>query len=69
MLHLNGRNLLPKLDDIDILINKTNPTCFCITVTWLNESVYDNEINIPNYAEIEIVMVVVSVYMLGKCCI
>jgi hypothetical protein len=48
-LHLNARSLLPKLEEIKILAMNTNAAVMGITETWLDSSVTDTEIGIPNY--------------------
>lgn len=42
--HLNVRSLLPKLDELRILARNTRAACICITETWLDESIFDSEI-------------------------
>ena len=48
-IHLNVRSLLPKLDELRILARETKPACFCITETWLDDTVSDSENQIENY--------------------
>ena len=47
--HLNIRSLLPKLDELRILARNTRAACICITETWLNNTVFDSEIQIAGY--------------------
>ena len=48
-IHLNVRSLLPKIDQICLIAKETNPACLIISETWLDNSVFDSEITIPNY--------------------
>ena len=50
-IHLNVRSLLPKLDELRILARETKLACFCITETWLDDTVSDSEIQLENYNE------------------
>ena len=47
--HMNIRNVLPKLDELRILARKTKDACVCITETWLDNTVFDSEIQIAGY--------------------
>lgn len=46
---MNVRSLLPKIDEIRIFVRDSNPSCILLTETWLDETVFDSEINIHNY--------------------
>ena len=50
--HLNVRSLLPKLDDIRILLKDGPFDIFTISETWLNASILDQELHIPGYSVI-----------------
>ena len=50
--HLNVRSLLPKLDDILILLKDRSFDIFAISETWLNASILDQELHIPGYSVI-----------------
>lgn len=41
--------MIPKLDEIRIIAQESKVACICITGTWLDNSVPDNEIHIENY--------------------
>ena len=47
--HLNIRSLLPKLDELRILARNIRAACICITETWLDNTVFDSEIQIAGY--------------------
>lgn len=47
--HLNIRSLLPKIDEVRMLARNTRAACICMTETWLDETVFDSEIQIDNY--------------------
>lgn len=48
--HLNIRSLLPKLDELRIIARNSRAACICITETWLDETVFDLEIQLENYS-------------------
>jgi hypothetical protein len=48
--HLNVRSLLPKIDEIRLLVCKSEVGVLCFTETWLDSSVCDSEIEIGNYS-------------------
>ena len=48
-IHLNVRSLIPKLDEIKLLLLKRNITVLALSETWLNDSVSDSEIDIHGY--------------------
>ena len=41
--------ILPKLDDLCLLCADSKPHVVCIVETWLEESVFDNELTVSNY--------------------
>ncbi len=47
--HLNIRSLRGKVDHLRILLNQNNIDVLCLTETWLNDSVCDNEVFIDGY--------------------
>ena len=49
ILHLNIRSLLSKIDELRYIAIKSKATIICITETWLDETVWDTEISIPEY--------------------
>ena len=49
ILHLNIRSLLSKIDELCYIAIKSKATIICITETWLDETVWDPEISIPEY--------------------
>ena len=49
VIHLNARSLLPHFDDIASLVSKYRPEILALSETWLDSSVTDSEINLPNY--------------------
>jgi hypothetical protein len=51
-IHLNTRSLLPNISEMRLLAVKTNAKIIAISETWLDETVTDNEINIPGYSVI-----------------
>ena len=49
IIHFNARSLLPKFDELCVLVESNQPDIICITETWLCTDVLDNEISIPGY--------------------
>ena len=49
-LHLNIRSLLPKLDEIRLIVKESNAAIFGLTETWLDNSVSDSEVAIEGYS-------------------
>lgn len=50
MMHVNCRSLLPKLEEISLLIKQTNVDVMCITETWLDEHISNDVINVDGYS-------------------
>ena len=46
---MNIRSLLSKIDELRYIAIKSKATIICITETWLDETVWDTEISIPEY--------------------
>ena len=49
IIHLNACSLLYHFDDIASLISKYCPEVLALSETWLDTSVIDSEINLPDY--------------------
>ena len=49
LLHFNVRSLLPKLDNLNLECIELNPHIVCISETWLDSTITDNELTIVNY--------------------
>ena len=49
IIHFNARSLLCHFDDIASLVSKYRPEVLALSETWLDTSVIDSEINLPNY--------------------
>ena len=49
VVHLNIQSLLSKLDELRCIAINSKATIICITETWLDESICDPEISIPEY--------------------
>ena len=47
--HLNVRSLLPKMEEIRILLSITKLDIFTVSETWLDSSVDDSEVQIAGY--------------------
>ena len=49
ILYYNARSLVPKLDELALLIETHNPDIVCIVETWLSDDILDNEISFPGF--------------------
>jgi len=47
--HLNVRSLLPKIEEIKLMVKKSNFGVFAVSETWLTDSVPDEFVNIDGY--------------------
>ena len=47
---LNVRSLLPKIDEINLLVNKHSFSILLLNETWLDSSVLNSECNIDGYS-------------------
>ena len=50
LVHLNARGLLQHIDELRLIFSKVFPPIIAITETWLDNSIEDSEIAIPNYS-------------------
>ena len=50
LVHLNARDLLQHIDELRLIFSKVFPPIIAITETWLDNSVKDSEMTIPNYS-------------------
>ena len=50
LVSLNIRSLLPKIDQLKLFAQSNNPTAVSISETWLDDSITQNEIQIPGYS-------------------
>ena len=48
-IHINARSLLYKIDELRIISSKTNAAVIGISETWLDDSIFDSELLLPNY--------------------
>lgn len=51
-LHFNAQSLFPKLPEIRLIAQQSNATAICITETWIDSTVSDEEIKIDQYSVI-----------------
>ena len=49
LVHLNIRNILPKLNEISLLVSNHHPDVLTLSETWLDESICDAEVSLPGY--------------------
>ena len=45
-LHVNTRSVLPKMDQLKVLVHSFNPDVLVITETWLRKSVLNTDVNL-----------------------
>lgn len=46
----NVMSLAPKIDEVGVFLSEHNLDVFCVTETWLKDSISDNVINVNNYS-------------------
>ena len=51
LVHLNARGLLQHIDELRLIFSKVFLPIIAITETWLENSIKDSEMAIPNYSE------------------
>ena len=49
ILYYNARSLIPKLDELRLECVNRQPDIVCIVETWLDDTVSDNELLLPDY--------------------
>lgn len=49
IMYLNARSIRNKMDELKIIVSEHKPDIIGVVETWLNDSVFDSEINIENY--------------------
>ena len=49
ILYFNARSLIPKFDELCLLVEIHQPDIVCIVETWLDHNISDNEIHIPGF--------------------
>ena len=47
--HLNGRSLLPKIDEVRNILSQYRYDIFAISESWLHDCIHDSEIGIQGY--------------------
>ena len=48
--HINTRNLYPKIEEIKLIVDKTGVDCISINESMLDHTIADSEISINNFA-------------------
>ena len=49
ILYFNARSILPKMDELRVMVAAQNPSIVCIVETWLCEVISDLEISLKNF--------------------
>ena len=49
IVHIHARNILNKLDHLNISVNEKEPDIILITESWCNDSISNGMLNIPGY--------------------
>ena len=57
ILYYNARSLVPKLDELALLIETHNPDIVCIVETWLSDDILDSEISFPGSMYIVLIVI------------
>ena len=47
--YFNARSILPKMDELKVVVAAQNPSIVCIVETWLCDAISDFEISIKNF--------------------
>ena len=47
--YCNGRSLLPKIDELKVLVTISKPDIITIVETWLDQDILDSEVSIQDY--------------------
>ena len=48
-MYFNARSLIPKLDELCLLVETHQPDIVCIVETWLDHNISDNGIHLPGF--------------------
>ena len=51
-LSTNAHSLLPKIEELSLLVAKVKPSLIFVTETWLNDSVPDSALSLPGYSSL-----------------
>lgn len=49
ILYFNARSIVPKHDELCVVVEANNPDIVCIVETWLNADILDSVIALPGY--------------------
>ena len=49
ILYFNGRSLLPKLDELRLIVEAERPDAICVNETWLSDEISNDELRLTNY--------------------
>ena len=49
ILYFNARSILPKMDELRVVVAAQNPSIVCIVETWLCEVISDLEISLKTF--------------------
>ena len=49
IMYFNARSLIPKFDELCLLVETHQPDTVCIIETWLDHNISDNEIHLPGF--------------------
>jgi len=49
VVYYNPRSLIPKMDELRIIVESQRPSVICVVETWLSEEVSDQEISLSEY--------------------
>lgn len=49
IVYYNARSLLPKLDELRVMVEDSHPDVVCVTESWLCCEISNDELALPNY--------------------
>ena len=49
ILYFNARSLLPKLDELCLIVEAKRPGAICVNETWLSDEISKDELSLTNY--------------------
>lgn len=47
ILYFNARSIVPKLDELCVVVETNNPDIVCIVETWLSSDILESEVALP----------------------
>ena len=54
VLYFNARSLLPKFDELVLVVHTHVPDVVCITEPWLCPEIQESEVSLPGYQQLQL---------------